>query len=102
MTNGSDKNGWNRCAIANSKLRKTMNHPPNARPPNGKRGPLKPALSETQNQSAEDSALPAPTQGREVLFHSLATQHVQRVAIIALLTEISRKLDVLISERIRS
>jgi hypothetical protein len=37
--------------------------------------------------------------GREMLWHALATQHLQRLRIIELLTEINRKLSVLANER---
>jgi len=39
---------------------------------------------------------------REILFHALATQHLQRVRIIELLSDIKGKLELLVDVALRS
>jgi hypothetical protein len=65
--------------------------PPNERAPVVGRG-----SAQSLNLALNNGANPAPAQDREILFHALATQHLQRVRIIELLESIDRKLDVFI------
>jgi hypothetical protein len=50
----------------------------------------------SERQRQRNCANPAPTQDREILFHSLATQDLQRVRIIELLDAINAKLAILV------
>ena len=43
-----------------------------------------------------------PTHDREMLWHALATQHLQRVRIIELLGEINAKLAILVDVALRN
>jgi hypothetical protein len=67
-------------------------------PPPNKNACARSQAGHTQEVSlVQDNRAPeASAQAREILFHALATQHLQRVRIIELLTEIGTKLDALL------
>jgi hypothetical protein len=67
----------------------------------GNSGARSAKIGHQNSQRRNPRADSASTQGREILFHSLATQHLQRVRIIELLAEINRKLDILIEIAMR-
>jgi hypothetical protein len=69
-------------------------------PPPKREGAIPPTPIPKLNLS-KTTAPGEPLQAREILFHSLATQHLQRVQIIELLSAIDGKLAILVDAALR-